>query len=131
MKLNELLNTSYTAYHTTANAVKMLEENGFVRFMLGCDAKFNVGGKYFVTMNDSSVIALVVGRGNAFNVVESHTDSPSFKVKGNCVITANGVTRVNTEKYGGGLLYSYFDRPMKIAGRLLTEMPDGVKVNLC
>ena len=130
MKLNEFLNTSYTAYHTTANAVKMLEENGFVRFTLGCDAKFTVGGKYFVTMNDSSVIAFVVGSGNAFNVVESHTDSPSFKVKGNCVITANGVTRVNTEKYGGGLLYSYFDRPMKIAGRLLTETPDGVESQL-
>ena len=130
MKLKEFLNTSYTAYHTTANVVKILEENGFVRFTLGCEAKFAVGGKYFVTMNDSSVIAFVVGGGNSFNVVESHTDSPSFKVKGNNVITSNGVTRVNTEKYGGGLLYSYFDRPMKIAGRLLVETPDGVQSKL-
>lgn len=130
MTINQFLDTSYTAFHTVANAEAMLAEHGFTKLTLGKDFAIKRGGRYYVTRNDSGIIAFVAGQNNVFNIVESHTDSPSFKVKGNSVTEGNGVVRVNTEKYGGGLLYTYFDRPMKIAGRLLCRTENGLKTKL-
>ena len=133
MTIREFLNNSYTAYHATANAVEILKKNGFEELVLdGKTRKWNVvrGGKYFVTRNGSSVIAFAVGKNNVFNVCESHTDSPSFKIKGGKLIESEGVKRLNTEKYGGGLLHTYFDRPLKIAGRVLVESKTGVAQKL-
>lgn len=130
MTINQFLDTSYTAFHTVANAEAMLAEHGFTKLTLGKDFAIKRGGRYYVTRNDSGIIAFVVGQNNVFNIVESHTDSPSFKVKGNSVTEGNGVVRVNTEKYGGGLLYTYFDRPMKIAGRLLCRTENGLQTKL-
>ena len=129
MNLHQFLNSSYTSFHTTANVCKMLNENGFTALDLGEEITVKRGGKYYVTRNGSSVIAFVVGKRNVFNIAESHTDSPSFKIKGDKVIMSD-VARLNTEKYGGGLLYTYFDRPMKIAGRLLTDTANGVASKL-
>lgn len=129
MTLQQFLNESYTAFHTTANVVKMLKENGFLELTLGEKLNIKRGGKYYVTRNGSSVIAFVVGNSNVFNIIGSHTDSPSFKIKGNKVVQSD-VARLNTEKYGGGLLYTYFDRPLKVAGRLLVETENGVESRL-
>lgn len=130
MTINQFLDTSYTAFHTVANAEAMLAEHGFTKLTLGKDFAIKRGGRYYVTRNDSGIIAFVAGQNNVFNIVESHTDSPSFKVKGNSVTEGNGVVRVNTEKYGGGLLYTYLDRPMKIAGRLLCRTENGLQTKL-
>lgn len=130
MTINQFLDTSYTAFHTVANAEAMLAEHGFTKLTLGKDFAIKRGGRYYVTRNDSGIIAFVAGKNNVFNIVESHTDSPSFKVKGNSVTEGNGVVRVNTEKYGSGLLYTYFDRPMKIAGRLLCRTENGLQTKL-
>lgn len=130
MTINQFLDTSYTAFHTVANAEAMLAEHGFTKLTLGKDFAIKRGGRYYVTRNDSGIIAFVAGQNNVFNIVGSHTDSPSFKVKGNSVTEGNGVVRVNTEKYGGGLLYTYFDRPMKIAGRLLCRTENGLQTKL-
>ena len=130
MTINQFLDTSYTAFHTVANAEAMLAEHGFTKLTLGKDFAIKRGGRYYVTRNDSGIIAFVAGQNNVFNIVESHTDSPSFKVKGNSVTEGNGVVRVNTEKYGGGLLHTYFDRPMKIAGRLLCRTENGLQTKL-
>ena len=130
MKVQEFLKTSYTAYHTTQNVCDILKANGFVELSLG--EKWNIaeGGKYFVTRNGSSVIAFVVGPNKVLSICESHTDSPSFKVKGTKLVVSEGAKRLNTEKYGGGLLYTYFDRPLKIAGRVLEKCENGVAQKL-
>ena len=132
MTIQEFLNSSYTAYHTTANVVALLKDNGFVELTHDGAKKWNLkrGGKYFVTRNGSAVIAFVIGEHNIFNVCESHTDSPSFKVKGGKLLESEGIKRLNTEQYGGGLLYTYFDRPLKIAGRVLVETDKGVEQRL-
>ncbi len=129
MNLHQFLNTSYTAFHSAANLRTIYEESGFVRLTLGEQWNLKRGGKYYVTRNDSSVIAFKVGKKNVFNIAESHTDSPCFKIKGSKLMV-NDVVRLNTEKYGGGLLYTYFDRPLKVAGRLVTETANGVQSSL-
>lgn len=129
MNLQQFLNESYTAFHAVANTRNLLQANGFKELTLGENVKLERGGKYFVTRNGSSVIAFTIGNNNVFNIVASHTDSPSFKVKGSKVVMSD-VARLSTEKYGGALLYTYFDRPMKVAGRIVVETPDGVESRL-
>ena len=130
MNIRKFLDSSYTAYHTTENACQMLLEAGFIELDMGDNWQLERGGKYFVTRNGSSVIAFYVGEYNVFNVCECHTDSPSFKIKGSKLVESDGVRRLNTEKYGGGLLYSFLDRQLKIAGRVLLDTPDGVEQQL-
>ncbi len=118
-ELLHFLNTSYTAYHATANACAFLEEHGFTALDETQSWDLKEGGKYFVTRGASSVIAFSLGKGS-FKIVASHTDSPCLKLKDNAEMKGT-FTRLNAEPYGGGLWYTFFDRPLKIAGRIVTE----------
>ena len=130
MEIRKFLDSSYTAYHTTENACMMLAEAGFVKLNMGENWQLERGGRYYVTRNGSSVIAFSVGENDVFNMCVSHTDSPSFKIKGGKLIESEGLKRLNTEKYGGALLYSYLDRQLKIAGRVLLETEIGLTQQL-
>lgn len=130
MDILEFLNTSYTSFHTVKNVCDILDKHGFTPLQLGESWRLACGGKYYTTQNGSSVVAFCVGKNKVYNICESHTDSPSFKVKGASVVAGSGVVRLNTEKYGGGLLYTFFDRPLKVCGRLLTETETGVAQQL-
>ncbi len=114
MTFEEFLSTSYTPYHAVENAVRMLEGAGFTPLGGDCAA----GGKYY-TVRGGSLIAFRLGRGD-FKIVASHTDSPCLKLKEEPAI-AGEFTRLNTEPYGGGLWYTFFDRPLKIAGRTVVR----------
>ncbi|MDE7158893.1 MAG: M18 family aminopeptidase, partial [Clostridiales bacterium] len=111
---------SYTSYHATQNAAAFLSEHGFVALSEGEKWNLKRGGKYFVTRNGSSLIAFTLGKGNRFKIVARHTASPCFKLK-EYPAMQDAFTRLNTEPYGGGLWYTFFDRPLKIAGRIIEE----------
>lgn len=124
MDICTFLEKSYTAYHTALNCQFILEKNGFEQLSLDKEWNLSVGGKYYVTKNDSAVIAFKVGENFAFNIAESHTDSPCLKVKGNTLVQSPEGARVNVEEYGGLILYSMLDAPLKIAGRILEKHGD-------
>ncbi|MBP5177618.1 MAG: hypothetical protein ILP02_03430, partial [Clostridia bacterium] len=131
MKITEFLKTSYTAFHATANAVGMLENAGFKRVFAGDNQKIAVGGKYFSTINDSAFIAFKVGDPKkGLKVACAHTDSPSLKIKGSKLIDSTEGKLINVEVYGGLLLYSMLDIPLRIAGRVLLERENGVESRL-
>jgi aspartyl aminopeptidase len=126
-QLTEFLGSSYTAYQAVENAKTLLIENGFTQIFETEDWELVEGGKYFVERGGSAIIAFTVDGLDrfAFKIVASHTDSPALKIKENPVNKTGAYATLNVEKYGGGILYSLFDRPLKIAGRLVTE-EDGV-----
>ena len=130
MDIKSFLNESYTAYHAAANICSMLASNGFEQLAADGEWTLSRGGKYYVSRNGSSVVAFVVGYGNAFNICECHTDSPCLKIKGNKLAVTDDLQRLNTEKYGGGLLYTFADRQLKVAGRLLVQTEEGVRQQL-
>lgn len=123
MNIQQFLQTSYTAYHTVANCKAILDANGFAQLHVGKKWDLQKGGKYYVTKNDSTIAAFVVGNlsNYAFNIAESHTDSPCLKAKGNVLCDSAEGKRINCERYGGGLWYSFLDTPLKVAGRLFVE----------
>ena len=118
-----------TAFHTVDTVKQILLQNGFEE-LAECN-KWNIeqGKSYFVTRNLSSIIAFKVGEKVSdfnFQIASVHTDSPCFKVKENAEIHVNDAyTKLNTEGYGGMIRYSWLDRPLSIAGRVLVKGSDG------
>jgi aspartyl aminopeptidase len=119
-KLIDFLHQSTTPFHATKNAKAFLEERGFCRLLESEDWILSEGGKYYVA-RDGAVIAFTVGSLNDFSykIVASHTDSPMLKLKENPVQKSAFYATLNAETYGGGLWYSFLDRPLKIAGRVI------------
>ena len=123
---NELINFLYespTAFHAVKNVKDTLEFEGFKELKESDRWNLEVEGKYFVTKNDSALIAFRVGKGdiaeNGFKIIGAHTDSPGFRIKPNPEITVeNTYVKLNTEVYGGPILNTWFDRPLALAGRV-------------
>lgn len=89
------------------------------------------GGKYYLKKNDSAIFAFRIGDGaiceKGFRIVSAHSDSPCFKIKPNAEIYGDGgVVSLNVEKYGGGILYTWFDRPLSISGRVMLKGEDAL-----
>ena len=119
-KLSEFLQKSYTSFHAVENAKALLDENGFCPLSETEEWILSEGGKYYVT-RDGALIAFTVGSLSDFSykIVASHTDSPALKLKENPVQKSALYATLNVETYGGGLWYSFLDRPLKIAGRVI------------
>ena len=122
--INSLINflqNSPTAYHASENVKALLLERGFSQLKETEDWDLQEGGKYFVTRGGSAVIAFTIGEIEefSFKIVASHTDSPALKLKENALTRSGAYAMLNVEKYGGGIWYSFFDRPLKIAGRVV------------
>ena len=124
-RTNELLRfiqQSPTAFHAVDSVAKRLESDGFIHLQEAEEWKLEAGRGYYVTRNQSSVLAFRIPKGtpSRFMIAASHTDSPMFKLKKNCEISAsNQYIRLNTEVYGGTILSSWFDRPLTLAGRVI------------
>ena len=133
-KLVTFIKKSPTAFHAVDNMKKELNDNGYQELLEG--QKWNIvpGGKYYVSRNNSSIIALHLGENlenYSFNVAASHSDSPTFKIKENAQIEVRGhYTQLNTEGYGGMLCSTWMDRPLSIAGRVLVKKGDSYKTEL-
>lgn len=117
---------SPTSYHAAAELARRLEAAGFDRLDETVPWK-GVEGRHFV-VRDGAVIAWVtpptIGPRVGFRIVGSHTDSPSLKLKPRATVTNHGWQQVGMEVYGGGLLNSWLDRDLGLAGRLVTRDGD-------
>ena len=126
-KLIEFIDEHKTAFGATSGIKKILEENGYE---LLDKKKIEKGKKYYITRNDSSIIAFNVGKklnDPSLHITASHTDCPSFKLKPNPIIVSDGVVKLNVEGYGGGLRRPWFDRPLSLAGRVIINSKSKVK----
>ena len=81
--LMKFIEKSPTAFHAVASCTEILEAQGFVRLCETDEWKLEAGKGYYVTRNQSSVIAFRIPKNKPRNflVAASHTDSPMFKVK--------------------------------------------------
>ena len=124
-ELMAFIKKSPTAFHVVNNFSKMLESAGFVKLNEMDRWEIKPNGKYYVTRNDSSIIAFCMPENEDFynfQIAAAHSDSPAFKIKENpeMIEDSNYVT-LNVEKYGGMLMAPWLDRPLSVAGRVIIK----------
>ncbi|MBE5739495.1 MAG: M18 family aminopeptidase [Clostridiales bacterium] len=124
--LSDFLKNSLTAYHACKNVKETLLANGFQPLLESEDWELSEEGKYFIERGGSSLIAFTVGALDSFSykIAATHLDSPSLKLKENALVRAGKYATLNVEKYGGGIWHTFFDRPLKIAGRIIKREND-------
>lgn len=110
---------------------EILEHNGFSEKKLEQSMKIQAGDKFYFTKNDSAIFAVVVGKkkiqDTGFKVIAAHSDSPGFRIKPSAEVKCEGgIVKLNTEVYGGPILYTWFDRPLSLAGRVIVKGDDAL-----
>ncbi|HBA46529.1 MAG TPA: M18 family aminopeptidase [Lachnospiraceae bacterium] len=130
----EFIEKSPTAFHAVANLMAAMAERGFRPLEEKAAWKLAAGEGYYVTRNDSSLIAFRLpasGKAAGFHIAASHGDSPTFKVKeAPEMVAENAYVKLNTEKYGGMILSSWLDRPLSVAGRVVVQGEKGIETRL-
>ena len=132
-ELFDFIQQSPSCFHVIENVKKQLTEQGFEELCENKNWQIKEGGKYFVTRNLSSVIAFKVPTKDfkSVHIVASHSDSPTFKIKDHPEQMVKGkYVQLNTERYGGMIYSTWFDRPLSIAGRALVKTETGVATKL-
>lgn len=130
--INQLLNwlnASTCNVLAVDTIIKELTAAGFSELHPAQKWDIKPGGKYFVTKNNTAVFAIIAGTEQpdeqGFHIISSHSDSPCFKIKPSAEIYCEGgLVKLNVEKYGGGILYTWFDRPLSISGRVTLKSSD-------
>ncbi|MDO4322807.1 MAG: M18 family aminopeptidase [Lachnospiraceae bacterium] len=131
--LLRFIEKSPSCFHVVKNAASQLAQKGFERLWENQKWDLRPGGAYYVTRNGSSLIAFRIPEQpfEGFQLVCSHTDSPTFKVKMNPEMEADKkYTKLNVEKYGGMLCAPWFDRPLSVAGRILVRSGNEIRQEL-
>jgi aspartyl aminopeptidase len=102
---------------------------GFIELNESQSWDLKTAGRYFVTRNDTSIIAFVKGSKevseNGIRMTGAHTDSPGLMIKPQPEKCSNGYFQLAVEVYGGALLNPWFDRDLSIAGRVVFNSPNG------
>lgn len=132
-QLFKFIENSPSCFHAIKTITEELKNEGFVEIKEKDTWQIEKGKKYYVTRNLSSVIAFKIPQNDfkSFHIVASHSDSPTFKIKENAEIEVNNkYVKLNTEKYGGMICSTWFDRPLSIAGRILVKENNAVKTHL-
>lgn len=132
-ELLDFIDKSYSCYHVVHNIKELLKEKGYEELLESKTWKLKEGGKYFVTRNSSSLIAFYVPKKEfcGFQIMASHSDSPTFKIKDNAEIHVNNkYVKLNVEKYGAMIVAPWFDRPLSVAGKIVIETENGIQSKL-
>lgn len=125
-KLLESLGKATCNFCAVKEIESRLEAAGYSHLDPAAEWNLQKGGRYYVKTNSSAIFAFCVGsdmeNAAGFRIIASHSDSPGFKLKPNPEIYGeNGVVLLNVEKYGGGILYTWFDRPLSLSGRVMLK----------
>ena len=119
------LQQSPTPFHATTNLASILSDDGFTELDEAKTWKVKPG-KYFVTRNQSSIVAFVMGKRNpaesGIRMSGAHTDSPCLKVKPRPETYRQGYLQLGVEVYGGVLLNPWYDRDLVLAGRVTYQV---------
>jgi len=128
--LFDFIEKSPTAYQAVNTVKEMLDNDGYTELYESDVWKLSAGKKYYVIRNGTSIIAFRAQKSTkGFMICSSHSDSPTFRVK----LTAETVgaySRLEVEKYGGMIYYSWLDRPLSVAGRVIVKTDKGVEARL-
>lgn len=138
-ELLAFIEKSPSVFHAMENLKEMAYAEGYQELKEEEEWKLHLGGRYFVSRNDSSIAAFSIPENVAegscdiedvkgFHIVAAHSDSPTFKIKEKPEIKVEDqYVKLNTEKYGGMIMSTWLDRPLSVAGRIMVKCGEEIK----
>lgn len=120
------LSFSTSPYHTIQTCISKLEESGFSQLIFSQSWDLKPGNSYYTIPYGTTLFAFHIGNeleenSARFRMIASHTDHPGFRLKPNPSIFDKGHIKLNAEVYGGAILNTWLDRPLSIAGKIVTK----------
>lgn len=131
MNLFEFMQRSVVNFWAVDSVKSILDQNGFTELKPTDSWALEPGKGYYMIQNGSAIFAFIPGLNKEgptpFRIISAHSDSPGFRVKPNAEMLSEGrILRLNTEVYGGPILYTWFDRPLSLAGRVILRGDDAL-----
>lgn len=118
-----------TPFHFAAYARQKLLDTGFTE-LKESEAWPEIPKKGFTIRDERLVVAWKDGGHDCGCIACSHCDSPCLILKPNFDEVVGGYRRARSSTYGGGLWYTWLDRNLKLAGRVIHRTADGIKSTL-
>jgi aspartyl aminopeptidase len=127
--LCDYIDASPTAFHAVDSAMALLKAHGGIRLYEADSWRLDPGTLYFVVRDDAALIAFRTGTKApaeaGFAIAGAHTDAPGLRARIEKSVASRGMERVAVEVYGGPIHSSWLDRPLSLAGRVVTRSADG------
>lgn len=121
--LLSFLDKSPVNFFAAQTVTEYLDKAGFTHLNPSGNWVLEAGKGYYITKNSSAVMAFYMPSAttqpDGWHIISSHSDSPCLRIKPNPEIQVGGAIKLNVEVYGGPILYTWFDRPLSIAGRIM------------
>lgn len=127
------IQASPTPHHCVAESARRLREAGFEQLDEASRWELEAGAGYFLVQG-GALLAFRTGTKPAaeagFRLVGAHTDSPNLRVKPQPDAGKEGYGQLAVEVYGGALTYTWLDRDLGLAGKVMVRAGDGVESRL-
>ena len=114
-EFRKFLEESPTPYHFVKNAKELLLRSGFVE-LKETESWKEIPTKFFVIRESSSIVAINQNGFSKGILIGAHCDSPCLRL--HPVQNPNDVT-VSVTPYGSPLTFTWFDRELKLAGKVI------------
>jgi len=123
----QFIKKSPTVYHAAREITAQLDAAEFTPLLEGEKWNLESGKGYYVQRDNTLVAAfrLPKKKAKSSTLLATHTDSPALKIKPKGNSSCKEIGQIGTEIYGGPLLYTWFDRDLAIAGRILVQDKNG------
>lgn len=121
--LIKFIDASPVSYYAVENAREILRAKGYRELKEKDKWELDPLGKYFVVRDGTALFAIDLGENpiNGFDIIGSHTESPTFKLKSKAEMAENGYLKLNVELYGGMIYSTWLDRTLSLAGKVVYE----------
>jgi aspartyl aminopeptidase len=121
--LLDYIDASPSPWHAVAETARRLQAQGYRPLDEREAWTLGTGDRFYVVRGGTSIAAFEVGElppeQAGFRLLGAHTDSPNLRLKPNAGYLKSGYHQLGVEVYGGVLWYTWLDRDLSIAGRLV------------
>ena len=122
--LLSFIDRAVSPVHTVLAAEGFLRAAGFAELPWAAPWTLAAGGRYFVNVYGTTLLAFTVGEDGPLRLAAAHTDFPCLRLKSAPGLVREGYGVLNVEPYGGLILRSWLDRPLGLAGRVALRGED-------
>ncbi|MBR5512474.1 MAG: aminopeptidase [Ruminococcus sp.] len=127
----KFLDTAKTEREAVCEAVKILEDNGYVEYKK--DMKLKAGDKIYRNNRGKAIIAAVIGTApieEGVRLCAAHIDSPRLDLKQNPLYEDCDLALFKTHYYGGIKKYQWTTIPLSLHGVIIKADGTSVTVNI-